>query len=62
MYILKVEKTAGWSFGTYYYEYMEEAEALEVARSLASKGVNSTLFKPYKKFERPKPEVVEMDV
>ena len=62
MFILKLNENRGWHFSTTYYEYDNEAQAVEVARELAAKGVSSTLLKPYKKFERPVPEVVEVNV
>lgn len=62
MYLLKVVNNDDWTFTTTYYEYDEEKRMLEAARHLASKGVECVVFKPYKKFEKPKPEVVEVDV
>ena len=63
MYILKVTDKSDWAFGVAtYYEYTDEKMMLEAARKLAEKGVDTMVFKPYKKFEKPKPEVVEVDI
>lgn len=62
MFLLKVKHPNGWSFTTDYYEYEDEQVMLEAARKTAAKGVDVVVFKPYKKFQKPVPEVVELDV
>lgn len=63
MFLLKIIDKGDWMFGAAtYYEYDNERTMLDAARALAAKGVEVVVFKPYKKFEKPKPEVVELDV
>jgi hypothetical protein len=62
MYLLKVIGKNDWYFRENYYEYTDEKQALETARSLANKGVECIMLKPYKRFEVPKPSVHEVDL
>jgi hypothetical protein len=62
MILLKVIGKSDWYFRETYYEYTDERQAMDVARDLAKKGVECVLLKPYKKFEVPKPEVVEVNL
>jgi hypothetical protein len=58
MYILYLNDKTNYSFSTSYYIYDNEKRADEVARKMAGEGVECTLFKPYKKYATPLPEVV----
>lgn len=62
MFLLKVKYPLGYTYTTDYYEYSNEEDMLAAARKVAENGAECTLFKPYKKFEKPKPTVVEVDV